>query len=63
LEVSVRRVQQVLQSTPYLKYETFIRAPYMLQRQRSARLSVARDWIKNQPNWRRVVFTDEKNLN
>lgn len=64
LDVSVRRVQQLLKQTPFLRYSRPERAPHLSRRHWEERLKWAEenlDW--DHPNWRHVIFTDKKKLN
>ena len=60
LNISVRRVQQVLQAAPYLRYRKMRAVPWMTERHFADRV----DWVKNHiswnSEWRNVIFSDEK---
>ena len=47
LEVSTRRIQQILQTTPHLQYKQSISTPYLLARQKNARLA----WTRTHLDW------------
>ena len=61
--VSVRRVQQMMQKAPHLKYRKMQTGPYLTKLHQEKRV----DWEKNYVHWcrrwRRVVFSDEKKFN
>lgn len=64
LSISVRRVQQILCSTAFLKYSKARSAPYLKIRHKEARLEWAKEKLQwNQTIWKDVMFTDEKKLN
>ena len=60
LNISVRRVQQVLQAAPYLRYRKMRAVPWMTERHFTDRV----DWVQNHiswnSDWANVIFSDEK---
>ncbi|CDF39636.1 unnamed protein product [Chondrus crispus] len=59
--IAVRRVQQILSSTPHLKYKKMVNAPMMTVRHRENRLKWVRRFIgKGDIFWNKVIFSDEK---
>ncbi|CDF38189.1 unnamed protein product [Chondrus crispus] len=64
IDVGVCRVQQILRDAPHLKYKKMLSRPQMLQRHKSARLEWSKKRLENRKAfWRRVIFSDEKNVN
>ena len=63
LNISVRRVQQVLQAAPYLRYRKMRAVPWMTERHFTDRV----DWVQNHiswnSDWANVIFSDEKKFN
>lgn len=63
LPVSKRRVQQVLQSSKYLKFTKRMACPALSKEHKLKRL----DWAKNHMDygekWKNVIFSDEKKFN
>ena len=63
LNISVRRVQQVLQAAPYLRCRKMKAVPWMTERQFADQF----DWVKNHISWnsecRNVIFSDENRSN
>lgn len=60
LNVSVRRVQQVLQSAPHLQYRKMRVVPWMTERHIADRVHWVRNHIHWKAEWNNVVFSDEK---
>ena len=64
LKVGVRRVQQILHDVPHLKYKRMTTGPRINAQHRVERVSWANDKLDwNGPNWRNVIFSDEKKFN
>lgn len=64
LDVSVRRVQQVLHETPYLRYRKMKVAPALTERHKRDRISWATEHVTWRPcDWENVIFSDEKKFN
>lgn len=64
VNVTVRRVQQILSSSPYLEYKKANVVPYMMSRHKEARLSWSKEKLNwGAVNWRKIIFTDEKKFN
>ena len=60
LSVSLRRVQQILSSVSYLRYESMKKGCIKLKMHRKMRLTWARNHLETGTDWRRHIFTDEK---
>lgn len=63
LNVSVRRVQQLLQSAPHLQYRKMRSVPWMTDRHLQERAEWARSHMQWNDEWSDVIFTDEKKFN
>lgn len=64
LDVSVRRVQQVLHDTPHLQYKKMKCAPALTVRHKQDRIKWATAHVTWRPcDWDSVVFSDEKKFN
>lgn len=64
LNVTVRRVQQVLSECSTLTYRKMLKAPMLTAKNRIERLRWARRYISRGDNyWLKVVFSDEKKFN
>lgn len=64
LNVSVRRVQQILHATPYLRYKQATRAPSLQPHHKRQRMEFAERLLSDDNTvWKRYVFTDEKKFN
>ena len=64
LNISVRRIQEILHDTSYLQYNKMQRAPLLTKLHRSARMEFARQQLEwNGKKWLRVLFSDEKKFN
>lgn len=64
IDLTVRRVQQVLHEAPFLQYSRPIRAPNLSKLHKEERLKFAElnlEW--GHPDWTRVIFSDEKKFN
>lgn len=63
LPVGVRRVQQILTSSPNLKFMKRIKKPALTRAHIAARLNWARMRANEDIDWSRVIFSDEKKFN
>lgn len=64
LDISVRRVQQILSGSAYLRYSKAERAPHLSKNHRMERVKWAEQNLGwDHPNWRQVIFSDEKKFN
>ena len=63
LNISVRRVQQLLHSSPYLKYSKMRKGPWLTKRHMKQRVEWASKHVSWNSNWGRVIFSDEKKFN
>ena len=61
VQIGVRRMQQIISETPYMKYLKMLKAPRMSLENKENRLNWALKYIKNGPDfWDIIVFSDEK---
>lgn len=63
LQVSVRRVQQLLNSVPYLTYRKLMRIPFLTEAHIQHRLKWAENHVTWGDRWKTVIFSDEKKFN
>lgn len=63
LDVSVRRVQQILHDTPHLSYRKMNSVPWMNDCHYQERLNWAIHHVGWKREWNKVVFSDEKKFN
>lgn len=63
LEVSVRRVQQILHNSKRLKYKKMKRKPKLTKSNIKARREFADKHLYWDHQWRKIIFSDEKKFN
>lgn len=63
LELSVRRIQQVLQTSPHLKYTKMKKAPWLTTTHMQHRVQWAKNHLVWKDEWVKVIFSDEKKFN
>ena len=63
LPVGKRRVQQILHSSPNLKYKKMAKKPLLKSVHKTARLEFARRHMNWVQEWNNVIFSDEKKFN
>jgi hypothetical protein len=63
LNVSVRRVQQILRASPHLTYRKIIREPWTNERHYQERINWAIGHVAWKCQWNNVIFSDEKKFN
>ena len=62
--VKPRRVRQLLQETPYLRYKCIARTPAMKEHHEKLRVKWATERMTwNERNWNSVVWSDEETFN
>lgn len=62
--VSVRRIQQMFSSSPFLRYTKDKKRPYLLLRHKISKVNFASDMLANRTvDWNSVIFTEEKKHN
>jgi len=63
LNVTSRRVRQILSTCPTLKYIKKLSKPKLTQAHKTARLQFARKYMDYSQAWENVLFSDEKKFN
>ena len=63
LQISVRRVQQILHATPHLKYRKMYQVPWMDDSHFEQRIKWAITHVAWKAEWSNVIFSDEKKFN
>ena len=63
LNVSVRRVQQIIHDTPHLNYRKMSTVPWMNQSHFQERMNWAINHVAWRCEWDNVIFSDEKKFN
>lgn len=62
LNITVRRIQQILHSDPHLKYCKTASKPSLNKNHKRCRLDFAEKYQYWEEEWASVIFSDEKNL-
>lgn len=63
LKISVRRVQQLLHSSPYMRYMKMRKGPWLSKSHMERRVEWASEHVHWTSHWSRVIFSDEKKFN
>lgn len=63
LPVTTRRVQQILQQRPTMKYTKRLKEPQLARIHKKNRLKFARDHMCWGEEWKNVIFSLEKKFN
>ncbi|KAH9105496.1 hypothetical protein AeMF1_018708 [Aphanomyces euteiches] len=63
LDVSIRTVQDILHKSPRLEFVKRLATPKLTEEHKIARIKFALGHLEAPPNWRKVIWSDEKKFN